>query len=330
MFTSARNKLTLWYLAILMAISIIFSLVIYRIETGEAQRLLDRQVFQINNLRPGLSIVRNYQDVLDEAQDRLRFNLILINLGILVIAGGAAYFLAGKTLQPIEVMVEDQKRFLADASHELRTPLATMKTELEVNLRDKNLTKEAAKTLLDSNLEEVNKMSYLSNKLLHLNNYEQAQKFDFAKVNLQEILQEAVEKNMLAAKTKKIEFVLDLTPAFINGNQNALIEAFGTIIENSIKYSSPKQKINLSLKPQNANAIVKIQDFGLGIKAGDLPHIFDRFFRADSARSKEKIDGFGLGLSIAKIVFDRHDAKVEVQSTPDVGTTFTITFHKIS
>src|SRR4030042_6455251 len=170
MFHSARIKLTLWYLLIIMAISVLFSLIIYRVQSNEPERVLLRQRTLIERggfLRPGFGPPELEPEILEEARRRLMLNLILINLGVLIISGGAAYFLAGRTLEPIEKALENQKRFVADASHELRTPLTTMKTELEVNLRSKGLVEEAKK-ILESNLEEVDKLGYLSDKLLRL------------------------------------------------------------------------------------------------------------------------------------------------------------------
>src|SRR4030042_5997943 len=204
MFHSARIKLTLWYLLIIMSISVLFSLTIYRFQVTESERILLRQRVGIERggfLRPGFGPPELEPEILKEAQRRLMLNLILINLGVLIISGGAAYFLAGRTLKPIEKALENQKRFVDDASHELRTPLTTMKTELEVNLRGKGLEKEA-KEILESNLEEVDKLSYLSDKLLRLSRYEQKEGLDFSQVSLKEALEEAIEKHISLAKSK--------------------------------------------------------------------------------------------------------------------------------
>jgi signal transduction histidine kinase len=308
-----------------MAISVIFSIVIYRVQSSEQARVLLRQRAMIEGrgfLRPGFTIEPE-PEILEEARRRLVLNLILINLGVLVVSGGAAYFLAGRTLKPIEEAVEDQKRFVADASHELRTPLTTMKTELEVNLRGKGLEKEAKK-ILESNLEEVDKLSYLSDKLLHLSRYEQKEGLAFTSVSLKEVLEKAIEKHTSLAKSKKIEIVKNLEEANVQGDFAALVEAFGTIVDNAIKYSPKDSKVNVDLQGKDSKAVVKIQDFGVGIKSSELPHIFDRFYRADTSRTKEKVEGFGLGLSIAKAAIEKHNGKIEVESSPGIGTTFTI------
>ncbi|OGY24457.1 MAG: hypothetical protein A2172_04905 [Candidatus Woykebacteria bacterium RBG_13_40_15] len=327
MFHSARIKLTLWYLLIIMAISVLFSLIIYRVQSNEPERVLLRQRTLIERggfLRPGFGPPELEPEILEEARRRLMLNLILINLGVLIISGGAAYFLAGRTLEPIEEALEDQKRFVADASHELRTPLTTMKTGLEVNLRGKALGQEAKK-ILESNLEEVDKLGYLSDKLLHLSRYEQKEGLSFTSISLKEALEEAIEKHTALAKSKKIEIVRNLEEVTIQGDFAALAEAFGTMLDNAVKYSPKESKVNVDLQSKDGKAAVIIQDFGVGIKASEIPHIFARFYRADTSRTKEKIAGFGLGLSIAKAAIEKHHGKIEVVSTPGASSTFTVT-----
>src|SRR5260370_24376310 len=126
MFQSARLKLTAWYLVLIMAISILFSLVLYRGITQEVDRSLRIQQFRIYQAEhPDALFLAppppTDPQVFEEASDRIKLILILINLGIFIVAGGAGYFLAGRTLKPIKEMVDEQNRFITDASHELRT-----------------------------------------------------------------------------------------------------------------------------------------------------------------------------------------------------------------
>lgn len=332
MFQSARIKLTILYVIIIMIVSVLFSLAIFRTQSTEIERILQLQQLRFQRqglLRPNFNPRTFDPEVLQESKDRTIRNLIFINLGVLVFSAGAAYYLSGRTLNPIENMLEEQKRFVADASHELRTPLTTMKTGLEVSLRGKNIGKEPKK-LLESNLEEVNKLSYFSDKLLRLSTYDQDQEIAFSDVSLKEIIERVAKQLTSLAKTKRIGIKKDLEEVSIKGNFDAIGEAFSTILDNSIKYSSKDSKVNVSLKSQGNKAVLKIQDFGIGIKAGDLPYIFNRFYRVDTSRAKEKTDGFGLGLSIAKTIIDKHKGKIEVVSTSGTGTTFTIYLNKNS
>src|SRR3990167_5772072 len=173
MFSKARFKLTVWYLLIIMLISTGFSGVIYKVLTAELDRFSHMQRLRIE------SRVRSIQprifvdpDLAEETKQRLIVFLLIINSGILFVSGILAYFLAGKTLRPIKEMVDEQNRFISDASHELRTPLTSIKTAMEVSLRDKNLTLKDSKKLIGESIDEVNKLQLLSDELLQLAQYQ--------------------------------------------------------------------------------------------------------------------------------------------------------------
>lgn len=322
MFTSARLKLTAWYLLIIMIISGLFSLAVYRSLTLEISRGMRQQALRY---MPFPSLIELDEEIFFQARRRVIVDLVMINSGILVISGIAAYFLAGRTLQPIENMVEDQKRFIADASHELRTPLTAMKTEIEVALRGKNLDIKDAKSLLHSNLEEVNKMQSLSNYLLTLNRYQDSQtRLPTEKIDLHEVIVKAVEGIRPLATTKhiSIEDQSKITP--ITGNFVSLVELITLLLDNAVKYSHLNSRIIVSTSKDPRNAVIVVQDFGIGIKAGDIPYIFNRFYRADSSRSKSHEDGYGLGLSIAKNIVNLHRGQISVSSTPGEGSAFTV------
>jgi hypothetical protein len=250
-------------------------------------------------------------DIIIETKTRIFFSLLTLNLIILGISGVSGYFLAGKTLDPISEMVEEQKEFISNASHELRTPLASLRTEIEVALRDKELKLKTAKDLIRSNLEDVKRMTKLSNYLLELNKFqEDFRNLKFSNVNLADIVKEAVGKN----KVK-----LNLDKVIVNGDNDSLIELTRILIDNAIKYSGG-EKIEIVTKNPG---ILEVKDIGMGISKEDLPHIFDRFYRGDKARGS---NGYGLGLSIAKQIATIHNAKIEVISKLNKGSTFKVVF----
>jgi signal transduction histidine kinase len=232
--------------------------------------------------------------------------------------------LARRTLEPIEKMVEAQNRFTADASHELRTPLAAMQTEIEVGLRDKKLNLVSSKKLLRSNLEEVKKLEKLANTLLKLEKYHEHPNLEFQNLSLTEIITESFGKVEKKANTKLIEFKNKFEKVSIKGDKDSLIELFSILLDNAIKYSPIKSTISIKTHRVFSHAEIKIVDQGFGIKADDLPNIFNRFFRSDNSRSKEKDDGFGLGLSIAKRIVKLNKGSISVISKPKIGTTFSI------
>ncbi len=325
MFASARLKLTIWYLFIIMSVSLVFSFAIYsgiNLELNQFERLtVVRREVDFFGTRVQRTPAFD-KGMISNARQKLILNLALINLGILVISGVSGYLLAGKTLKPIEDMVGEQKRFIADASHELRTPLTAMKTEIEVALRDKGLSLAQSRKLLQSNLEETNKMQSLSNYLLSLSRYESVgEKLPMSKFNLAEILKNVIEKLEPVAQAKKVKLNPDLKDSSVIGNEDSLNELFTILIDNAIKYSHPKGEVRIKV----ARSMVSIQDFGVGIKESELPHIFDRFYRADSSRSKSSVEGYGLGLAIAKSIVDLHNGRIQVKSSLGQGTTFIVT-----
>jgi two-component system sensor histidine kinase CiaH len=338
MFKEARIKLTGWYLLIIMIISLSFSAAIYGGLCSELNRVERMQRLRIEQQFPGRpDLLQQFEQrieprnlyldpaLINETKTRILIILLGINSFILVSSAVAGYFLAGRTLQPIKVMFDEQKRFTADASHEFRTPLTSMKTEIEVALRDKKINLREIKNLLKSNLEEVNKMQKLSNYLLALNKYEEDGKsIEFTNVDLKGIVKRVVDKLSILAKEKKISLQLNLKSAKVFGNETAVSELTSILVENAIKYSPSSSKIFIRTRKDDGHGILEIQDFGIGIAKEDLPHIFDRFYRAELSRSKEKASGYGLGLSIAKSIVDLHKGKIEVKSKLGKGSTFIV------
>lgn len=328
MFKLARIKLTVWYLIIIIVITSTFSLLVYQNLAAElSHRLTPYRI--VPNFDDGIPRTFGFglnAQILAELKARIALRLLLIDLVIFAGAGVAGYFLAGQTLAPIEKMVEDQKRFVSDASHELRTPLTAMKTEIEVALRSKKLDPKNTKELLKSNLEEVDKMQKLSNYLLALNKYQNGKiKSGLEDIKVKEILSKAIEKVKPAAKNKKIMIENNSMEMTMRGNKMNLEELLIIFLDNAIKYSHKNGKIIISSGVDKNWAKIKIQDFGVGISKTDLPHIFDRFYRAEASRTKNSESGFGLGLSIAQdIVKQQYGGRIEVKSEEGKGTTFTI------
>ncbi len=337
MFENARIKLTAWYLGIIMLVSILFSVVIYTGINAELERIEHMQLRFQEDLEEGIIPPSNIRiertlkadpAVIKAARARLLTILGLINLAILGISGGAGYFLAGRTLKPIREMVEEQKRFIADSSHELRTPLTSLRTEIEVALRNTKLNLSDAKKLLVSNLEEVLSLQLLSDNLLELAHNGNPIKKDESIVSLSKIVKASVRKVEKMAAMKKIKIINSTGDQEIRGVEERLIECIVILLDNAIKYSPDKTSIKISSKQTKEFVIVTIQDKGIGISKQHLPKIFDRFFRADPSRSKN--EGYGLGLSIAKSIMDAHDATIEVESALGKGTTFKLSFRNDS
>lgn len=294
MFNSARLKLTAWYLLVIMLVSVTFSMMIFQMQVAEWSRFERRFHFVFAQ----------------EAAERLTVFLVVINGGILVVSGSLGYFLAGKTLKPIKEMVEEQNRFIADASHELRTPLTALKSALEVNLRDKKLLKDC--------LEQVNKLQSLTESLLQLSN----NSLKLEKVNFSEIVKTAIAEIEPKAKQKGIVVKKAFEEAFVLGDKYALTDLVVILLDNAIKYSPKKTVVTVGLQEN----ILTVSDQGIGIAEKDLPHIFNRFYRADPART----GGYGLGLSIAKKIVEAHQGTIEIASEVNKGTTVTVRLKEVN
>jgi two-component system sensor histidine kinase CiaH len=324
MFRSARIKLTAWYLLIIMLVSMSFSMVIFRVLTTELNRIERIEKLQIEHRFPQPPVFLD-PDLIEETKQRLVLRLAAINVLILAGSAVAGYFLAGRTLKPIADMVDEQNRFITDASHELRTPLTSLKSEIEVNLRDSRLSLDQAKTLLKSNLEEVNYLQVLSDGLIRLTQYQKEHKgLEVTDISLYDIAKEAIRKVAHAAKEKKITITNDIRSTNLQGNQTALTELFVIFLDNAIKYSPKQKTVYLTSKKSDGHVLIDIADQGIGIAEKDIPHLFNRFYRADKSRTKTDVPGYGLGLSIAKQIVDQHNGTIRVTSIPHRGTTFTI------
>ncbi len=326
LFQSTRVRLTAWYLLIIALINIGFSTILYREVTWELERGFLRAE---QHLRMQPILYEQVKDLLKEelieAKSIVLLRLLILNGIILGIAGVAGYFLAGKTLRPIEVMIDEQKRFVADASHELRTPLTSIKSEIEVTLRDKKLKLSDAKTQLKSNLQEVDKMKNFTDYLLSLSRYEAyGNDIQMEEVDLTEAARQAVERNMPFAKKEKLKITLATEDVTVKGNAQSLVDLISILINNAIKYSPKGKVVSVFIHKGKRNAHIVVSDQGVGIEEKDIPHIFDRFYRADKSRSKTDVDGFGLGLSIAKSIVDIHKGEIKVESKVGLGSTFIV------
>ncbi|HVV67202.1 MAG TPA: HAMP domain-containing sensor histidine kinase [Candidatus Saccharimonadales bacterium] len=328
MFRSATFKLTLWYLAIVMAISLVFSVVVYQVATGELNRGLNRETERIYNQFPvfqGDPLLRPGADY-DNGAHRILLRLVGFNIIVLVGAGWASYWLARRTLAPIEEAHEQQKRFTADVSHELRTPLTALKMETEVALmNDKNGKKELRGTLA-SNLEEATKLENLINNLLRLTRLEANElEQHFSAVKVPELLDDAASQVRKIAEDKKIKLEIKPSDAEISGDEASLAQLLVILLDNAIKYSASGSVVSLSGRKVNDRVELVVGDQGRGISKQTLEHVFDRFYRGDNtSRNKTGQEGFGLGLSIAKMITELHHGTITITSRQGQGTTATV------
>ena len=227
-------------------------------------------------------------------------------------------------LERLEAAFRRVTRFTSDASHELRTPIALIRTTAELALAE-NAPK-ASREALTSILQESERTTALLEDLLALARADSNVRLRMEQLNCLTPLREAVSQASLWAESKAIElsFATDLDIAELSGNHDWLRRLFLIFIDNGIKYTLPGGTVHVEAAGDSRTLRIEIRDNGIGISPEDLPHIFERFYRADKARDRST--GAGLGLSIADWIAKAHRATIDVSSVPGEGTLVTLRF----
>ncbi|GAB1430087.1 ATP-binding protein [Ignavibacteria bacterium] len=216
------------------------------------------------------------------------------------------------------------RQFTSDASHELRTPLAILMGEIEVALRREKTPAEYRETL-SSALEEVARLSKVVRNLLDISRAETGQvKIAAEPFSISKLTSEIAEDIEVLAAEKNISLNAEIEPnIWITGDAARMHQALLNTLDNAVKYNRDGGNLRVTLRREAEDCIIEITDTGIGIPKEALPHIFDRFFRADKARSQD-IQGNGLGLAIVKWIIEQHKGSIYVVSEEGSGTTFTI------
>lgn len=216
-----------------------------------------------------------------------------------------------------------QLRFTADASHELRTPLSIIRSEIDVTLEQLRAPGDYIDAL-ESIGEETQRMSRLVNELLALARADVDElRLDIETVDLAELLQVLVEQMEHQAGAAGVEIKAELPPSLsIQGDRDRLLELFINLLENAFIHA-PGSRVTATAAVEGADVVVRVADTGPGIPEADLPHIFERFYRADQARDR-KGAGSGLGLAIAQEIAQAHGGHISVTSRPQQGATFAV------
>jgi signal transduction histidine kinase len=284
-FESAVKKLTIWYVGALFVVCLAFSVPVYVVSASRLTHSAIKQTEIIRGLNRGIYVptivsMRDQQIARDRQQ--LQRTIILANLAILSLGAYFSYLFAKRTLKPIEEAHEAQSRFTADASHELRTPLATMQAEIEVALREKKFSVAQAKSVLGSNLEEIARLRKLSDQLLNLTRLDGSKPLQKTPIKLDKVLKEEIDA---AEKRHNITIQNSIQHGVsVQGDISLLKELAKIHTDNAVRYAGNQPaQIEISLEKQNNVAVMTISDHGIGIKASEIPHIFDRFYRGSNA-----------------------------------------------
>jgi len=226
-----------------------------------------------------------------------------------------------KTLERLELLFTSQQRFLADVSHELRTPLTVIKGNVDLMRRMKQFDEES----LSSIDQEAGRLTRLVGGLLMLAQAESGNlPLNFQSVGLDMLITEVFQEMHIIAGGKVRVHLSEIDQLQVRGDRDRLKQVLINLVANAIQYTPQDGDVFISLSRVGDQARIICRDTGPGIPAEDLPHIFERFYRAEKSRTRGKASGFGLGLSITKWIVEHHNGHIEVDSKEGQGTTFAI------
>lgn len=237
-----------------------------------------------------------------------------------IIAYLVGNYFAIKAIKPIEVSMQKQRDFVADASHELRTPLSVLLASVDM--------------LEPDNTEEIQTVSYMRMEIINMRNLVNSlltlarnEKDIFCRTDfdLCEVAANTVKGLQSLANTKNIKIIYNqCAPKIImTGDEGKVRQLFNILLDNAIKYSAENVVVILEISSKNHQVKICVQDYGIGIAPEDLSNIFERFYRTDKSRSRSQ-GGFGLGLSIASHIVAVHKGEISVESIPGKGSIFTV------
>ncbi len=233
----------------------------------------------------------------------------------------------------LETSFATLRRFTADASHELKTPLTVLRAGIERAITHPDTSADLLETL-EETLLVANRMAELIDALLVLARADEGRaRLHVEKVDLSELLSELAETAGILGEQAlvSVEVALPERPITLAVDRSRIRQLLMNLLTNAIKYTPKGGRVTVSCNSLNGRVVLSVKDTGIGIAPGDLPHIFDRFWRADPARSRtSQRPGAGLGLAISKWIAEVHGGEIHVVSKPGRGTTFTVTLPSVT
>lgn len=264
--------------------------------------------------------------LLDNTIDQVDQVSLFVLAGMLAFSLFTAIIAARITLRPTRKALSMQKRFISAVAHELRTPLSVLRTNNEVALYDVPVDSPARATI-EENITESKHLTNVLNNLIIFSRIDTQESIPFEPVDLSAAVKTVMTKLNKLSDRRNIHITSNLSPGMIaEGNQTAIEQVLFNVIKNAIKYSQPKGgSVHIETFSENRTTVtVRVTDDGIGISKKDLPHIFSPFYRVDTSRTLS--DSMGLGLSLVYEIMKMHNGHIDVQSTPNKGSVFTLMF----
>jgi two-component system, OmpR family, sensor histidine kinase CiaH len=255
-----------------------------------------------------------------ETLNHLLVGLLVCALGGLLLAAIGGWFLAGKSLAPVRDAFEHQRTFVADASHELRTPLAVIRANAEFLEGEQPDNPEVREIL-----RETDRVSALVASMLSLARGDATETPQTMQpVDLDLVVEDAVASLLPIAHERELELTVGTGAGLrVKGDAEQLRQLIVLMVDNGLRYTPPGGRIHVQVTREGSNALLTVHDTGIGIPSAAVPHVFERFYRADEARNRES-GGSGLGLAIARELVERHQGKITVESAEGIGSTFAV------
>jgi signal transduction histidine kinase len=248
----------------------------------------------------------------------LRAGLLIAYAGLVVVVPVTSYVLASLAMRPIRASFEAQQRFVDDASHEFRTPLSAIQAQLELGL-DRPRTAEEYRTAMTRSLGAAARLNQMLDDLLVLSRGARPARAELEPIDLSQVVR-VVADEVAAGGTDRI--LASIEPGLVvSGSSSMLGRAVANLLTNALRYSSAGSPVRLTLSKRGNTARLAVEDHGVGMSRQERGRAFDRFWRADAARSDE---GNGLGLSIVQEIARLHHGRVELESEVGVGTVVTL------
>jgi signal transduction histidine kinase len=278
----------------------------------------------LHDYESGQANVPNGHELISGTPLGVGMEIVSVDLFLLLLSSLICYWLAGVTLRPIQRSIEKEKTFLSNASHELRTPLAVMKTDIEVLLRAPQFSKEEVTQMLESNIEEIDRLARMANELLQIARTDEYTEAKRERVDIAKVAMHSVKKMRSLADAKGVALhVHSLSDTWADCVVDDIERVFFNILHNAITHTLKGGSVSVDVTQNKKLVTVTITDTGAGISARDLPHIFERFYKG------EESSGTGLGLPIALCIIEEHGGVLSVQSTKGSGTTVRMSLPKI-
>ena len=301
---------------------------------GEIPLRLHAERFLLGSGRPMIAIAVTDRIELEDRYARLiaAFGGAALAAVVLVAAGG--WILVRKSTAPVERNIAHMRRFMADAAHELRSPITVLRSRAEVALQQPRERSDYVAALRGIEMES-GRMGRLVDDLLTLARADVGERaIDRRRVYLDDLALDAASAAQVVAARRDISVSVDqFEEAVVVGDEVLLRQLMMILLDNAVKFSRAGSQVRLHVGMANGSPTVVVEDDGIGITAEDLPHVFERFYRADRARGRtagtdsDRVQaGAGLGLSIARWICDAHHATIAISSAPNDGTTVTVTF----